>query len=426
MAEEQQGLHGKLVPRPPDASPDKIHRLNPVTMHTASLLKNQNRYELPPEVIFQIAEFLSPISLLAWSYTCRFFLRTLDTSTIRARFKFYQEHLRLRNYNGRSSSRAAETVFALHLELLYLLDKDDFLSPAKAICSGCANTHNKSMFSLRSLEQPNTTRICLGITGSCWICPHVALSYRQINTQSSSSLAQRARSERCDSCHINVRIGISRSTMNFPILTISSCYEEDLNELAAQALSELNLEICAHASLRDATLPNLNYSDCSFMTSVLGVRFCDCSPCLTFKKSGECLACGSTVRFHLKSCCGSHTLWVTIRKAYDASGRCSQRWRDQAVQPDDFEPLTKSWKQTVDYVEQIENMNPCSHYSRRRCSSEHGLYDDKDWLATLTREDEEHGFWRLPPRTARGSIVGPSAAGPSANVSQGVIPYRIR
>ena len=68
------------------------------------------------------------------------------------------------------------------LELLYMLDRDNKIPKSKAVCSGCADTHNQSLFSLESLAQSSRERHCLGSAGRLWICPHWVFDHNLITT----------------------------------------------------------------------------------------------------------------------------------------------------------------------------------------------------------------------------------------------------
>ena len=77
------------------------------------------------------------------------------------------------------------TVLSLYhierLKLLCMLDRDQTISPSKAVCSSCADTHDRSKFSERSLAQSSCDRRCIGSAGYVWICPHWIFDYNMVN-----------------------------------------------------------------------------------------------------------------------------------------------------------------------------------------------------------------------------------------------------
>lgn len=227
--------------------------------------------DLPTELILMIAKNLSQLQLLPWSYTCRFFRGTLDTSHVRAKFKICEECLYQLNYNGihlhySIKCSAIRRGIAHHLEILRLLDRDKFLSPTKAICGPCANTHDRSMFSFREANVPNYQRQCLGAMGRFWICPHENLSHETVFWSPSSFNRHPMPESHCQKCRVNVHIGSSESTVDFPIFMMPPGPETG-DKLAAKALSKLNLQICPHARLGDAILPDLSSAGCKSRTS---------------------------------------------------------------------------------------------------------------------------------------------------------------
>ena len=402
----------------------------------APIAKSRNLPDFPTELILLIATHLSQIELLSWSYTCRFFCRTLDTSTLLAKSKVCQGYLYLLNYNGvhlpSSVKRPAiRPGIVQHLDILNLLDRDGFLSPTKAICRPCANTHDRSRFSSTALKLPNYMRQCLGLEGRLWVCPHVHLSYEDVSQSPFSFIRRFLPKSSCQECRVNVHIGSSRSTVEFPIFIIPPGPQPRSNDLAAKLISKLKLHICPHARLGDAVLPDLTSSGkCKYMssrpagksttsrpggkpmtskprggskTSKPKLQSCNCSCCSTFRTSGTCAICSSTIRFDIKtSPCGRRLLWVTIRRPYTTQGVCSQEWHDQIHQFDSHESLTKAWNQTMEVAEDIlQDVQQFPYDPSEFFYAPRVLYCDLDWVARLKNDDKERGFARLPRRFVR-------------------------
>ena len=57
-------------------------------------------------------------------------------------------------------------------KLLYMLDRGQKVPPSKAVCSCCADTHDRSLFPSESLAQSSQDRRCLGSAGPIWVCSH--------------------------------------------------------------------------------------------------------------------------------------------------------------------------------------------------------------------------------------------------------------
>lgn len=65
------------------------------------------------------------------------------------------------------------------LQLLCLLDHDGQIPPSRAVCSGCADSHGRHLFTRKGLGKPNRSPHCMGSAGYIWICPHRIFDYGQ-------------------------------------------------------------------------------------------------------------------------------------------------------------------------------------------------------------------------------------------------------
>ena len=114
---------------------------------------------LPYELLSTVTEELYPVDLISMNYTCRWLRQSIEhPEVLQYRLQRHKSYHSLQQLPGK------EYLFALHLEILYRLDRDGMLTPKKAICSGCKTTHDKNMFTLDALKTVNHERLCLGLT----------------------------------------------------------------------------------------------------------------------------------------------------------------------------------------------------------------------------------------------------------------------
>lgn len=137
--------------------------------------------DCPIEIILIIAQYLPPSSLLSLSYTCARFRSKMGVSIEHSLGKkegFAQvprnavrDRLpKLKMLAGGASRWESPTMeqniyHSERLKLLCMLDRDQKVPPHKAVCSGCADTHDRSLFSSESLAQSSRDRRCLGSAG---------------------------------------------------------------------------------------------------------------------------------------------------------------------------------------------------------------------------------------------------------------------
>ena len=163
-----------------------------------------------------VAECLPPLNLLALSQTCSSLRTILDVhieavlpKTVaqialdRPPFIYYWEPR-----SQYSIDEDAENGYkpaprgglskedSQRLEFLFMLERDGRLSAQRLVCSGCVQTHERSLFSSQTLQRQPTKRYCLGWEGRLQICPHQALSYVDILEQPPISLCESCGDER--------------------------------------------------------------------------------------------------------------------------------------------------------------------------------------------------------------------------------------
>lgn len=164
-------------------------------------------------------KYLPSVSVLAWSYTSKSFHQLLDTSEIREELWVCQKRWRSQRSKGTWDLPKSDSTLTLHLDLLNLFDRDGILSTDRVICSACANTHSKSLFSLEELDKLSGERRCLGTLGKFWICPHAALSQKQLSSPWHSR-SYRSPEGLCERCPFIVVLGVFSARLCLAILKI--------------------------------------------------------------------------------------------------------------------------------------------------------------------------------------------------------------
>ena len=167
-----------------------------IALHGRRTTQSSPFCSLPPEMLDAITDYLPSSSILALSYTCRYFASYLRSTALMSgsRRKPERPYLRARVQDRYSQPRVSlysvlqdpygkndfpyflnQTRTYDSLKLLFLLDRDG-LWPGKAACSWCCTVHSVDTFSPQSLENVST-RNCMGTNGFVEICPHMRLRY---------------------------------------------------------------------------------------------------------------------------------------------------------------------------------------------------------------------------------------------------------
>ena len=164
--------------------------------------------QLPKELVLMVADCLPPLNLLALSQTCST-LRTILDVHIEAvlpktiaqialdepphmyywppREKYSIDVASESNYKPGPRGGLSEEN-SQRLEFLSMLERDGKLSAQRLVCSGCIQTHERSLFSSQTRQRQPTKRYCLGWEGRLQICPHQALSYVNVTERPNPGL----------------------------------------------------------------------------------------------------------------------------------------------------------------------------------------------------------------------------------------------
>ena len=358
--------------------------------------------KLPLELILEIVSHLTPVDITSWCYTCRQFNQILDSPEVIRKLPKYRRKDEDDQFSGSLHlPYCNRRLLAAHVDLLCLLDRDGKLSSHKAICYACSNTHDKSAFTPESLDKVNTERKCLGVTGRVWICPHFSLSFEQILSLDYEQ--NRSPSGFCEDCRISVRVWQKHSIVKIPICNFPPGCSK-MNEVAAAALDNFHLQSCPHLKLREAVLPDLYSMNCSLRTAAYK-ESCDCSRCTTYRRSGQCSACGTQVLFQTQSSeDGRRTLWVSIRRYFWRSCRGTHGWLEQLVQPEMTNRWMENWNQTATLCERMTRESGECPYQLE--GNNYWREISADWLRSM-KEPAIDCCWRKEhAKRVRGPIRG--------------------
>ena len=141
-----------------------------------------------------VTESLPPLNLLALSQTCNRLRTILDVhieavlpKTVAARRAPEVYYWKPREKtsidkdsktdHGPGPRGGLSEEDSQRLEFLFMLERDGQLSEQRLVCSGCVQTHERSLFSSQTRQKPPTKRYCLGWEGRLQVCPHRTLSY---------------------------------------------------------------------------------------------------------------------------------------------------------------------------------------------------------------------------------------------------------
>ena len=222
--------------------------------------------KLSTELLLEIAEYLPPSSYMSLSYSCQRTRNGMGASI---------EHvLGDKLPMGRQSATALtvemRNVRSLErLEWRRMLDRDGRFPSPKAFCSGCLRTHDRSLFSIQSLNQPSTQRYCLGSAGRVWICPHRSFNHDQMmeflkKPKDSPGCGGRSvamNGEFDDRCGFSSRSSGSLVTF-WPIMKMPQ-HGLPPNQDVEKALRLLRAPLCPHLRLNDARVASAYQKDCA-------------------------------------------------------------------------------------------------------------------------------------------------------------------
>ena len=314
---------------------------------TESLLK------LSLDLILEIADYLPPSSYMSLSYSCRRIRNGMGASI---------EHvLGDKLPTGRQSATAlsveVRNVRSLErLEWRRMLDRDKKVPSPRTFCSGCLITHDRSLFSIRSLTHPNTKRYCLGRAGRVWICPHRSFDYDQVlkslgEPEDKSSCEGRSVStygEFYDTCSFG-SLSMGGFVTYWPIVKMPQ-HGLPSNQVVEEALGLLRAPMCPHLRLNDTCVATAYINDCASLQGGLCLPSrADFRSLMFSLERVVCKFCGISIQFIRKQMVGPETLSLVILRRLEclkdsAPWSCTDPgWICQVADPDDIEEYEAAW-----------------------------------------------------------------------------------
>ena len=355
------------------------------TTEQAKMAPHRNSLpSLPTEIILIATRYLPSSGVMSLSYSCRTIRNKINASIdhlLGTKNKITQlspsalgDNLPPRilgNTRVRKQTRPATIRSPYHterLKLLCMLDRDQIISPFKAICSSCADTHDRSKFSELSLAQSSCDRRCIGSTGYVWICPHWIFDYNMVNMSDNSE-----GEHYCGTGYVIMHAYREETTQPVIIwpFVLAGKNETPSEKLVADFLAQTDVKLCKHLHLSDMTLSHVYSPDCKKLRAVTST--CQCSTCvwqrshpslagelsppntldsLTLENltGGKCDFCGVAVSFQIhEERRERELLCLTVRRRIPSFQGCTDRaWIDQVTDPVEFEGLERKWTAATD------------------------------------------------------------------------------
>ena len=331
---------------------------------------------IPTEIILIVANHLPPSSLMSLSYSCRIIHNKMGVSIEHslgekkrtARLSEFALEINLRElmFLGRndlkmwSPTTVGNVYHSERLNLLCMLDRDQKVPPSKAVCSGCADTHDRSLFSSKSLAQSSSERCCLGRVGRLWICPHWVFDHNLVTTSAEPQPSHACGTKRVSVLAVN--LDRTRPTVRWPITVLRDNNDAPSKQLVKDVLSRINLSVCKHLRMADAFVLRLYSPDCKMLRWIVNPKgpapYCRCPSCAwhiserkllgrrPFEPYGSrCEYCGSNFFFCIRADdSGQETLQLVVRTKIGKFRGCTDRaWIEQVTDPAEFERLEQAW-----------------------------------------------------------------------------------
>ena len=356
-----------------------------ISKNTVKSLREPVRLEmsnLPIEIVLIVAEYLSPSNVMSLTYSCARFRKAMGVSIekllgkkdgrVQLARSALQDNLPRRTSLGWTlPTGLRDEHHSERLNLLCMLDRDQKIPQSRAVCSSCADTHDRSLFSSDSLAQSSRERRCLGSAGRIWVCPHWIFDHNLVTTSTDPR-----ESHQCGYKGVSVWTfdkAAGQPVRKQPIVPVVirpmvSLRDKDdppSKEHVNDVLHRMNLSICKHLRSTDAGLLQLYSPDCLYLrrSTLVGSPDCKCQACvwrlrrpsheewtsLNLSTDGKCKCCGTLVCFYIFTIgdqeSGVETLWLLVERDIRGFGECTDRaWIESVDDPAEFERLEREWK----------------------------------------------------------------------------------
>ena len=342
---------------------------------------------LPTEIILIVAQYLAPSSLMSLTYSCRTIRYKMGVSIEdllgKKKQKVQLSENALSNnlpkmviLNGEITHSLPTMPRDVHhserLTLLYMLDRDEKVPLSKAVCADCADTHDRSLFSSKSLAQPSCERRCLGSVGRVWICPHWKIDHNLVTSSAEPRDIHYCRNTGAlvtmDEDDVNNE---TTPRVTWRILKLHGNNDAPSKEAVDDILRLIGINVCKHLQFADAFVSRLYSPDCKKLRSF--DLYCRCSSCVRqlsrphhggyiygltkytgFRSGGNCESCGTNVHFQIRADRnGQETLELVVQRKIGMFQGCTDpAWIEQVNDPSEFDELERKWYVATDVIRQ--------------------------------------------------------------------------
>ena len=379
----QKSFDPRMEPSPVEISNQDLASYVPPSLSKHVDYKKPARVILPivpTEVLLIITNFLPPSNILSLAYSCRAIRQKLSISAPQifdgsnaCQANSPVEWIDIGRFRFSTFTGKRDVGNSERLELLCLLDRDRMLPSFKAICSGCAATHDRSLFSTHALAQTNRERICRGLTGRIWICPHWIFDHNLVMTSRDPKGRYRCGKYMCGGLGVSVSITEKNFRVLWPIVSLPGLNKLPPKKIVGDVMSSLDFPVCEHIRSSDDFVKSFYSPDCR---NLRGGAFdearhtpCQCSSCallpppptreqwahaINYSRldqlcddymGGRCHTCRSLFNFSASwETNRSHLLlFVVRREIVDFRGCTDPAWIKQMTDPAEFDRLEKAW-----------------------------------------------------------------------------------
>ena len=330
---------------------------------------------IPAEVLLVITSFLPPSSILSLTYSCRAIRQKLGVSAhqILGRSNVCQasspiEKIDIGDFKFSKFTGKRNVSNSERLELLCLLDRDQMLPSSKAICSGCAATHDRSLFSRHALTQPNHERSCKELAGRTWICPHRVFDHDLVMTSKDSKGKHTCGKYKCENMMVERFFRLM-----WPLVLLPGLNELPPKNFVGNVMSSLDFPICDHIRSSDEFVRNFYSPDCRKLRWPAIYEApdapCQCSSCallpppptreqwahaIEYRRLDQLLDDYDGRRCHICRCIftfstcwsikSSYVLQLVVRSKSETFRECTDpAWIRQMTDPTEIGRLERAW-----------------------------------------------------------------------------------
>lgn len=305
---------------------------------------------LATELVLKITRYLSLSSALSLSYTCRRFRQTVEASV-----KDLDYLIDIQNFlRDPKESEGERRVILERLAFLCMLERDGRLSASRAVCRGCITTHSISLFSSTALQQRPHQRLCMGLEGRLWLCPHRIWNHAQLRE------VQKQGWKQCECRSGEVWHSLpstdSPSTEEYSLCIFYHVLYmprgfEFRTASTRKGLTALGVNICPHLRFGDPKVLGAVHPGCPRLKNPRSSRKCArCAsrgPRCKFGVEVNCESCKTSTAFYISK---SHDETTSLRAkvsrriAKSAGTVTDPAWIAYLYMPADFERLQEEWQ----------------------------------------------------------------------------------